>query len=55
MNIIESVNNNYCKNCKHLVKFQSQSENCDALAIGKKQGGCILGEFIYFIKENEKK
>lgn len=55
MNIIESVKNNYCKNCKHSVKFTSEDENCDALVIGKEQGGCMLDVFKYLIVNSENK
>lgn len=53
MNIIESVKNNYCKNCKHSVKFQDNCKDCSALVIGPLRGGCILDVFKYYIVDSE--
>ncbi|MDZ7542280.1 hypothetical protein [Clostridium perfringens] len=48
--IKQYVKKYYCVKCKHLVKFESKFSDCDALAIGEKQCGCVLGEFIFFKK-----
>ncbi|MDM0804697.1 hypothetical protein [Clostridium perfringens] len=53
MNIIESVKNNYCKNCKYSVKFQGNCKDCSALVIGPLRGGCILDVFKYYIVDSE--
>lgn len=49
MDIKKSVQRQYCDNCKHLVKFQSNCRDCNALVIGPLQGGCMLDVFKYYI------
>ncbi|GAA0099224.1 hypothetical protein P5F02_15215 [Clostridium perfringens] len=52
MTIKEKLKKDFCANCKCGENPKDLKIDCNALVIGEKQGGCILGQFKYYIKRN---
>lgn len=50
MNLKERIKNELCAKCTSPENPKNLLVDCQALAVGKKQGGCILNNRLYIIK-----